>query len=99
MLSFSAVRPAVKLPVGDTGALELTFFLNYELPPSQSIQNGTMIVQFTPPIPTPDPDIYGVVKCFFKGILQSPNCTYDNSDSTKTVVTMLSPPYDSFQYS
>jgi hypothetical protein len=66
------------------------------LPPSQSIQNGTMKLSFTPPIPTPDPNIYGVVKCYWKGTLQSANCTYDNSDPTKTLVTMLSPPYDYF---
>ena len=34
MLSFSAVKKAIKLPVGKTGPLEFTLFLNYELPPS-----------------------------------------------------------------
>ena len=53
-----------------------------------------MIITFAPPIATPDPDIYGKVKCYFKATMQAAQCIYDNSDPTKTKVTIVSPPYD-----
>jgi hypothetical protein len=98
-LSFSAVQQPVKLPVAKTGPLEFTLFLNYELPESQNIENGSMIFSFTPKIPTPDPDIYGKVKCYFKATMQAAECIYDNSDPLKTKVTIVSPPFTEFQYS
>jgi len=58
-----------------------------------------MHISFTPPIATPDPDIYGKVKCYFKATMQAAECVYDNSDPTKTKVTIISPPYDDFQFS
>ncbi len=53
-----------------------------------------MIISFTPQIPTPDPDIYGQVKCYFKATMQAADCVYDNSDPLKTKVTIISPPYN-----
>lgn len=58
-----------------------------------------MIFSFTPPIPTPNPNIYGKVKCYFKATMQAADCVYDNSDPTKTKVTIVSPPFAEFQYS
>jgi hypothetical protein len=58
-----------------------------------------MIIQFTPPIPKPDPDINGKVKCYFKATMQAAKCDYDDSNPLKTVITIVSPPYDEFQYS
>ena len=46
-----------------------------------------------PPIPTPDPDIYGQVKCYFKATKQAANCTYDNNDPSFTKISLVSPPY------
>ncbi len=92
LLSFSAVRKQVKLPVDSTGPLELTFFLNYELPESGSLQNGTVSVIISPQIVQPDPDINGVLKCYFKGSYQAANCTFDNSNPLKTTITLISPP-------
>ncbi len=97
-LSFSAVQQPTKLPVGKTGPLEFTLFLNYELPESQNIENGSIIIKFTPPIPTPDEDIFGKVKCYFKATMQAAKCTYE-TNNLRTKVTIVSPPYDEFQYS
>lgn len=58
-----------------------------------------MKISFTPSIATPDPDIYGKVKCYFKATMQAAVCDYDNSNPLKTMVTIVSPPYDEFQYS
>ena len=93
-LSFSAVQQPIKLPVGKTGPLEFTLFLNYELPESQNIENGSIIIQFTPPIRKPNPDIYGKVKCYFKATMQAAQCDYDDSDPLKTKIRIVSPPYD-----
>ena len=98
-LSFSAVQQPTKLPVSQTGPLEFTLFLNYELPESQNIENGSMIINFTPKIATPNPGIYGKVKCYFKATMQAAQCNYDNTDPLKTKVTIVSPPYTEFQYS
>ena len=98
-LSFSAVQQPTKLPVAKTGPLEFTLFLNYELPESQNIENGSMIIQFTPRIAKPDPVTYGKVKCYFKATMQAAQCIYDDSDMTKTKITIVSPPYEEFQYS
>lgn len=99
LLSVSAVQKAVKLPVDKTGPLEMTFFLNYELPPSDDVTNGTLEITIYPQIPEPDPQKNGVVKCYWKGTLQAANCTYDNSVANRTVITLISPPHDSFKYS
>ena len=37
LLSVSSVQKEVKLPVDSTGPLEMRFFLNYELPPSEDV--------------------------------------------------------------
>lgn len=55
LLSVSAVQAATKLPVDSTGPLEMTFFLNYELPPSDDVPNGTLEITIFPQIPEPDP--------------------------------------------
>lgn len=47
----------------------MTFFLNYELPPSGDVMNGTLDITVYPQIPTPDPIKNGVVKCYFKATL------------------------------
>ena len=42
VLSVNAIQKEVKLPLDSTGPLEMRFFLNYELPPSEDIYNGTL---------------------------------------------------------
>ncbi len=58
-----------------------------------------MIIYFSPKIATPNPDIFGKVKCYFKATMQAADCQYDNTDPLKTIITIVSPPYDEFQYS
>lgn len=79
LFSASAVQAAVKLPVGKIGPLELTFFLNYELPKSDDITNGTMNLIIYPQLEQPDPETQGAIKCYWKGTFQSEICTFDNS--------------------
>lgn len=44
LLSLTAVRPKVELPVNSTGSIELLFFLNYQLPATEGLTNGSMVV-------------------------------------------------------
>ena len=76
----------------------MTFFLNYELPPSEDIPNGTLKLSIYPQIPEPDPEIQGVVKCYWAGYYEG-SCTYDNSDPLKTLVKVTSPPHNAYKQS
>lgn len=98
LLSISSVKKEVKLPVDSTGPLEMRFFLNYELPPSEDVENGTLELSIFPKIPKPDPDTKGSVKCFWAGYYEG-NCTYDDSLADRTIVTITSPPHDAYKYS
>ena len=77
----------------------MNFFLNYELSPTDDITNSSLEISIYPQIPEPDPEINGVVKCYWKGTMQAADCTYDNSEPNRTVVTLLSPPHDTYKYS
>jgi len=99
LLSLTAVREEIKLTANTTGSLELTFFLNYELPPSQGLTNGSIQISIYPQLIQPDPDINGVIKCYFKGIYEASACIFNNSNALKTLITVVSPPLEAYQYS
>lgn len=96
-MSISAVRAATKLPTNKTGPLEFHFFLNYELPASGDVTNGTLKITVTPQIPKPDPIINGALKCYWAGTFQAADCTFNNSIPNTTIITLLSPPHDPYQ--
>lgn len=99
MLSINAITSNAKVAVGHTGPLELTFFLNYELPQTNVLTTGLMYLKIYPQIPTPPPLINGVLKCYFFNTIPATTCTWDVSNPLYTLVTINTPDTRSFQYS
>lgn len=100
MLSINAITANAKVPVAGTGPLELTFFLNYELPQTNVLTDGFFKMKIFPQIPLPPELINGVLKCFFYNDIPAETCTWDNTvDATYTFITIKTPDSSSFQYS
>lgn len=100
MLSINAIIAQSNVPVSGTGPLELTFFLNYELPQTNVLTSGVFILKIYPQIPLPNPLINGVLKCYFFNTIPAQRCSWDNTNSTNfTLVTINTPLTNSFQYS
>lgn len=90
---------AIKLPVGDTGPLEITLGLRNNLPKTNVLTYGKFIIIITPNLPLPPVNRNGVPKCYFYGEIEAKNCTYDDTDPTKTVITVFTPIDFNFQSS
>lgn len=99
MLSINAITSNAKVAVGKTGPLELTFFLNYELPQTNVLTAGIMYLKIYPQIPKPPELINGVLKCYFFNTIPATTLTWDTSDPALTLVTIKTPVTNSFQYS
>lgn len=100
MLSINAIVARGNVPVSGTGPLELTFFLNYELPQTNVLSKGTFYLKIYPQIPLPPPLINGVLKCYFFNTIPAQNCTWDTAtDPAYTMVTIDTPENLAFQYS
>lgn len=83
--------------------MEIIFFLNTELPPTNGVTEGKFIIDIYPQIPLPTESLYGKVNCFFFYTVISGNdgCTtsWSVSDPTKTELTVYTPQLRSFQAS
>ena len=100
MLSIGAVVASSDVPVSGTGPLELTFFLNYELPQTNVLTEGKFVLKIFPQIPLPDQAINGVLKCFFFNTIPATSCLWDTvTDAAYTLVTLTTPLTSNFQYS
>ena len=100
MLSINAIVAQSNVPVSGTGPLELTFFLNYDLPQTNVLTYGKFVLKIYPQIPLPPPLINGVLKCYFFNTIPAQTCTWDTSTSpTYTLVTINTPLNYHFQYS
>ena len=99
MLSINAITANSKVAVDKTGPLELTFFLNYELPQTNVLTDGIFYLKIYPQIPKPPELINGVLKCFFYNDIPAKTCTWDNTVSSYTKVTINTPETAAFQYS
>ena len=71
---------AIKLPVGETGPLEITLGLRNNLPQTNVLTYGKFIITIVPNLPKPDVNLNGVPKCYFYGNIEAKNCTYDDSN-------------------
>ena len=91
MLSINAITANSKVPVASTGPLELTFFLNYELPQTNVLTDGYFYLKIYPQIPKPPELINGVLKCFFFNDIPAETCTWDVTDPTLTLLTIKTP--------
>lgn len=100
MLSINAIVAQSNVPVSGTGPLELTFFLNYDLPQTNVLTYGKFQLKIFPQIPLPPPLINGVLKCYFFNTIPAQTCTWDTSTSASyTLVTINTPLIQDFQYS
>ena len=85
------MRPWIKLPSGESGAIELIHFLRTELLPTDGITEGRIEVKIYPKNLLPDQSKYGRVACFFYEAIQSgkDGCT-DSFEvlSDKTTITI-----------
>lgn len=93
------MQRAIKLPVGKTGPLEIVLFLQNNLPKTNVLTYGKIVMQITPNIPAPIVSLNGVAKCYFYRNTPAANCTFDSSDPTMTVVTIFTPVDFNFQQS
>lgn len=94
------MQRAIKLPVGMTGPLEIVLFLRNNLPQTNVLTYGKIVIQITPKIPAPIVSINGVPKCYFYGTIPAVNCTFDSTSSPKmTLITIFTPANFNFQQS
>lgn len=94
------MRPSIKLPSGESGAIELLYFLRTELPATDGTTEGKIEVNIYPKIPLPDQTKYGRVACFFYETIQSGNDGCTNSYqvlSDRTTITIYTPQLLSFK--
>lgn len=93
------MQRAIKLPVGQTGPLEIVLFMQNNLPQTNVLTFGKIVMQITPNIPAPIVSLNGVPKCYFYKDIPAVNCTFDSSDPLQTIVTIFTPANFNFQQS
>ena len=95
-----AITREVKLYHGDTGPLELLYFLRYELPETAGTTYGRFVIEIYPKIAKPDPAINGEIRCYFFGNIDASSCVFDDQTyEEKTVITMYTPELRTFRAS
>jgi len=93
------MQSPIKLPVGNTGPIEIVLFLRNNLPKTNVLTYGQIVIDITPNIPAPIVGVNGVPKCYFYYSTPATNCTFDSSNPAKTVVTIFTPTDFNFQQS
>ena len=93
------MQSPIKLPVAKTGPIEIILFLRNNLPKTNVLTYGQIVINITPNIPAPVIGTNGVPKCYFYSNIPATNCTFDSSDPLKTVVTIFTPTDYNFQQS
>jgi hypothetical protein len=83
------MNQALKLPVGQTGPLEITLALRNNLPKTNVLTHGKIVIDITPHIPYPNIIKNGVHKCYFYGNIPAKNCTYDVDTNVTPTVTHI----------
>ena len=94
------MQSPIKLPVGKTGPIEIVLFLRNNLPKTNVLTYGKIVIDIKPNIPAPNVSQNGVPKCYFYYNVPAANCSFDSTTySTKTVVTIFTPVDFNFQQS
>ena len=94
------MQSPIKLPVGQTGPIEIVLFLRNNLPKTNVLTWGMIVIDIYPNIPAPIVNINGVPKCYFYYNTPATNCTFDSTTyANKTVVTIFTPTDFNFQQS
>lgn len=91
------MQTVIKLPVGQTGPLEIVLFLQNNLPQTNVLTWAKIVIQITPNIPAPILAVNGVPKCYFYATVPAVNCTFDSSNPSMTIVTIFTPSTYNFQ--
>ena len=73
-----AITHETRLYPGETGPLELLYFLRNEISETAGTTYGRFVIEIYPKIAKPDPTINGEVKCFFFGNIDASSCVYDD---------------------
>lgn len=75
-------------------------FLRNDLPKTNVLTYGKIIMNIRPNIPAPIVSLNGVPKCYFYYDVPAANCSFDSTtDPTKTIVTIFTPVDFNFQQS
>jgi hypothetical protein len=77
--------------------MEFLLGLGVELPATNVLTWGKISIDVFPQLLALDPTRNGVVACYFYGTIPAKNCTYDNSNSSKTTITIFTPELYSFK--
>lgn len=85
------VHQSIKLPVGQTGPLEIVLGLNYVLPNTDVLTFGKIDIVIEPQIPLPPTNLNGVVQVYFFGNVPCWNYTYDVSNPLQTKIVIFTP--------
>jgi len=94
------VIQAEKLPVGQTGPIEIVLGLINNLPKTNVLTWGKVVIKITPNLPLPDPALSGVPACYFYGDIPTASaCTVDATDPNFTLITAFTPKDFNFQSS
>jgi hypothetical protein len=93
------MQRAIKLPVNQTGPLEIVLFLQNNLPQTNVLTYGQIVMQIIPNIPAPIVGLNGVPKCYFYQNIPAANCTFNSSNPAMTVITIFTPINFNFQQS
>lgn len=95
-----AITREFKLYPGETGPLELLYFLRFEISETAGTTYGRFLIEIYPKIAKPDPAINGEIKCFFFGNIDASSCVYDDTTYLeKTVIIMYTPELRTFRAS
>ena len=73
-----AINREVKLYPGETGPLELLYFLNYELSETAGTTYGRFVIEIFPKIAKPNVAINGELRCYFFGNIDASSCEFDD---------------------
>lgn len=94
------MQSPIKLPVAKTGPIEIVLFLRNNLPKTNVLTYGKIVIDIKPNIPAPIVGINGVPKCYFYYDIPAANCSFDSTtDPTKTKVIIFTPVDFNFQQS
>ena len=69
------------------------------LPKTNVLTFGKIVIKIIPNLPKPPVNVSGVIKCYFYGNIPASNCSYDDSNSSYTLVTAFTPVDFNFQSS
>ena len=84
-------KPQNVANLGETALLHFFFRFVIALPGTNARTDGRIVIEITPQLPKPDLYLRKILKCLFFRLHDATECYWDNSDSSKSVITMRTP--------